>query len=106
MNLRHKPRMGPDGLWEYPSREDVLAECGLRPIDAYIRARRDTIARYVVDRPIFEACRGGERKRGTSPRQYWWEQTMEFPEATAEEDDEEAEGAPEEGLPGGGELGG
>ena len=77
----------------------------LKPIDAYIRARRDTIARYVVERPIFEACRGVERKRGTSPRQYWWEQTMELPEAT-EEEMEEAEGDPEEGLPGGGELGG
>ena len=105
MNVHHKPRKGPDGLWVYPSREDALAECGLKPIDAYIRARRDTIARYVVDRPIFEACREGERKRGTSPRQYWWEQTMEFPEAT-EEEAVEAEGDPEEGLLGGGELGG
>ena len=55
MNVRHKPRKDPDGLWVYPLREDALAECGLWPIDVCIRARQDTIARYVVERPIFEA---------------------------------------------------
>jgi hypothetical protein len=42
----------------------------------YIDAWRTTIFRYVVDRPIYKACRAGERKRGSPPRQWWWEQKM------------------------------
>ena len=96
MNVRHRPREGPDGEWEYPSREDALSECGLRPIEDYIRARRDTIARYVAERPVYEACLGGERRRGTSPRQYWWEQPMDLPDEAIGNQDAELEVESEE----------
>jgi hypothetical protein len=42
----------------------------------YINVCRTTIFKYVVDRPIYEACRGDERKRGSPPRQWWWKQKM------------------------------
>jgi hypothetical protein len=42
----------------------------------YIGVRRNTILEYVVNRPIYEACKTGERKRGSAPRQWWWEQPM------------------------------
>jgi hypothetical protein len=38
--------------------------------------RQDTIAIYVATCPILEACRQGERQRGSMPRQWWWEQPM------------------------------
>jgi hypothetical protein len=39
----------------------------------YIDLRTATIFRYVVDRPIYVACRKG---REWPPRQWWWEQKM------------------------------
>ena len=64
-------------MWEYPSVEASLKEAGLETVEEYILRRRSTIARWIVDRPIFKACKEGERKRGTSAcRQWWWEQPM------------------------------
>ena len=76
MNRIHRPREDEAGVWRYPKREDALKECGLKDVLEYIEARRATVARFVVDRPVFEACRGGERLRGSTPRQYWWEQPL------------------------------
>ncbi|KAL7524098.1 hypothetical protein ACHAXR_001561, partial [Thalassiosira sp. AJA248-18] len=47
--------------WTYPSSAVVLEEVGLRTIRQYIEVRRQTIAAYIVDRPIFGFCRDGER---------------------------------------------
>jgi hypothetical protein len=52
----HRPTKGVHGLWQYPKSVDVLKECGMRPIAEYILVRRQTIAVYVADRPILEAC--------------------------------------------------
>jgi hypothetical protein len=45
-------------------------------ISHYIDVRRITIFQFVVDWPIYDACRVGERKRGSLPRQWWWEWKM------------------------------
>ena len=50
--------------------------------------RRQTIAAYIVDRPIFNLCVGEERRRGTSPRLWWWEQPMDLDLARGDSDDE------------------
>ena len=84
----HKPRRGPNHVWVYPATSDVLKECGLHTIGHYISVRRETILQYVVDRPIHVACMVGERRRGSAPRQWWWEQKMCL-------DDEDADGAGE-----------
>ncbi|KAL9183034.1 hypothetical protein ACHAXT_004821 [Thalassiosira profunda] len=76
MNREHKPRKGDGGEWEYPSTEDALEECGLKTMQEYIDVRRSTVAAWIVDRPIYEACTGAERKRGSAPRQWWWEQEL------------------------------
>ena len=45
----------------YPSSKDVLEEVGLRTIDHYIRVRRETVAHFIRERPIFEkTCGRGE----------------------------------------------
>ena len=74
----HRPTKGAHGLWQYPKSSDMLEECGMRPIVEYILVRRQTIAVYVADHPILEACRQGNRQRGSMPRQWWWEQPMDF----------------------------
>ena len=38
--------------------------------------RRNSIANYIRDRPIFDLCRNGEKLRGTSSRRWWWEQPL------------------------------
>ena len=48
-----------------------------------MQVRRQTIANYIVDRPILTFCREGERLRGSSPRQFWWEQPMDLDAARA-----------------------
>ena len=67
-----------DWRWTYPNSEDVLKECGLHTISQYIKVRRDTIAAYMVERSIFSDCMNSERKQGSLPRQWWWEQEMDL----------------------------
>ena len=81
MAVENRPRREPDGSWTYPSSEDVLKEVGLRNIDHYVEVRRQTIAKFVVNRPVFDFCVNAERLRGSSPRQFWWEQSMDLEEA-------------------------
>ena len=78
MSRRHRPKRGPGGIWAYPASSDVLEECGLLTVAEYILRRRETIAAWVVDRPLLAACRDGERMRGTPHRQWWWEQEMDL----------------------------
>ena len=51
----------------------------------YIGVRWDTILAYVVNRPIYQKCREGVREQGSAPRQWWWEQPMQFDENEAAE---------------------
>jgi hypothetical protein len=78
MAQEHQPRQGANHVWTYPRSADVLEECGMWTIVEYIRKRQDTIAVYVATRSILEACRVGERQRGSMPRQWWWEKLMSF----------------------------
>ena len=75
MAEEHKPRRV-SGEWHYPTNEEVLEECGMRPMREYILARRATVANWVVNRPIYEACTGAEQRRGSAPQKWWWEQEM------------------------------
>ena len=63
-------------MWVFPATSDVLKECGMHTIMHYIGVRWETILQYVVDRPIDVAFKVGERRRGSAPRQWWWEQKM------------------------------
>ena len=76
MAEEYKPRRGSDLAWKYLRSKDVLNECGMGTIAHYIGVLRNTILEYVVNRPIYEACREGVRRRGMAPRQWWWEQPM------------------------------
>ncbi len=72
----HRPWRVAGNQWEYPKTSDVLEECDMATIQHYIQKRRATIAIYIADRPILEACQQGEHMRGLYPRQWWWEQAM------------------------------
>ncbi len=75
---KNRPKRGPNREWIYPRSEDVLKECGMKTMEEYILARRQTIAVYVAIHPILDKCRQGKRKRGAIPHRWWWEQLMDL----------------------------
>ena len=89
MVIVNKPKRGSNNTWTYPRTKDVLEECGLETIDTYIQKRRDTIAQYIATRPIYIDCTGGEQRRGSMPRQWWWEQPMNIDDVDADDDEDQ-----------------
>eukprot|EP00956_Cyclotella_meneghiniana_P003690 scaffold4479_cov46-Cyclotella_meneghiniana.AAC.3 len=83
----HKPTRNPDGSWTHPASAGVLEEVGLYSIDHYIGVRRQTVANYIRDRPIFDIYRNESRRPGTSPRLMWWEQPLSEDLARADDND-------------------
>jgi hypothetical protein len=67
MAEKHNPKKGQHHKWVYPRSSDALQECGMATILHYIDIRRAMIFQYVEDWPIYEACRGGEQRRGLPP---------------------------------------
>ncbi len=72
-----------DGTWMYPNSADVLKDVGLKTITHCIAICPQHIANYIVNKPIFLTCVRGGRRRGSSVRQFWWEQLMDLEEARA-----------------------
>ncbi len=68
----------PDGTWRYPNSEAVLQEVGLQTIRHYIGVSWQHVANFIVNQPIFQLCLEGVRKRGSAPRQFWWEQPLDL----------------------------
>ena len=64
----------------------VLRTARVRTIGEYIADRRRNILRTIADRTILEEFRGAERRRGSPPRLYWWEQEVELDLSEEEED--------------------
>ena len=62
---------------------EVLEEVDQYLISQYAELRRQTIAYFIVNQPIFGYCEGGERKRGSLPCQFWWEQSIDLDAARA-----------------------
>ncbi len=74
----NRPKRGSNREWIYPRSEDVMKECGMKTMEEYILARRQTIAVYVATRPILNECKQSKRKRGAIPHRWWWEQPMDL----------------------------
>jgi hypothetical protein len=78
-----RPTKLPDGTWMYPNSAAVLDKVGLKTIAHYIGVRRQHIASYIVDKPIFQTCMDGVRRRGSGVHQFWWAQSMDLETAWA-----------------------
>jgi hypothetical protein len=76
MAREHLPKKGANREWVYLKTVDILEECGMVTVAAYIQSCCQTIAMYMATRPVFEACMKGKRRQGLMPRQWWWEQPM------------------------------
>jgi hypothetical protein len=78
-----RPKKLPDGTWRYPNSAAVLDEVGLKTISHYIGVRRQHIASYIVNKPIFQTFMDGVRRPGSSVCQFWWAQLMDLEMAQA-----------------------
>ena len=74
--------------WIYPKSVAVRRAAQVKTIVEYITDRRRNIMLTIADRPILEECRRAERRRGSPPRLYWWEQEMELDLSKEEEEDD------------------
>jgi hypothetical protein len=43
----------PEGEWTYPPADTILDAAGLRPIQEYIRRRRETVFRFASERYLY-----------------------------------------------------
>ncbi len=78
-----RPQKLRDGTWTYPNSAAVLDKVGLKTIAHYIGVRRQHIASFIVNKPIFQSCVDGVRRRGSSVHQFWWAQPMDLEMAWA-----------------------
>ena len=76
---KNVPVRGSGGSWDYPRLGRVLRECGLWPIEVYIRRHHATIAEHIVCHPIFAECEEGEQY-GSPRHSFWWEQELTLDE--------------------------
>jgi hypothetical protein len=72
------PEKKPNGSWSYPRSKDVLDTVGLHTIAHYKYVRTQTVANFIVNRPIWELCAGAVRRRGLPIRLFWWDQPMDL----------------------------
>ena len=72
------PEKKPNGFWTYPRLKDVLKAAGLDTISHYMDVCWQTVANFIVNRPIFELCAGAVRKRGSPVQPFWWDQPMDL----------------------------
>ncbi len=73
-----RPEKKPNGSWSYPCSVDVLEKAGLETITHYMGVRRQTVANFIVNRPIWELCAGAVQKRGLPIQPYWGDQPMDL----------------------------
>ena len=60
-----------DGEWHYPSLEGAMKEAGLTDIRTSILRRQNTVAQYIVTRPLLDLCKGARAREGAKVPQRW-----------------------------------
>ena len=70
------PRRRLYGRWDYTSTEVVREEAGFEPMETYIWKRNNTIAQYIVMRPIMNLCKLTDSKQGSRVGMHWWDHVV------------------------------
>ena len=50
----------------------------METITHYMDVRCQTVANFIVNKPIYELCAGAVRKRGSPVQPFWWDQPMDL----------------------------
>ena len=61
-------------IWEYPPLETATEEAGFEEIGACVLKRQNTVAQYIVARPILDLCEDTVWRSGSWVARVWWEQ--------------------------------
>ena len=67
-----QPWRGWDDVWAYPFLEDAMAEAGLQKVETYVSRCYNTVAHFIVTRPIIGLCLATERRPGPQVSKRWW----------------------------------
>ena len=59
-----QPRRGREGVWTYPLLEYAMEEAGLKEVETYVSCRQNTVAQFIVTRPIMDLCLETEWRPG------------------------------------------
>ena len=71
-----QPQRGWDGKWYYPSLQVAMREAGFIEIRESITRRQNTVAQYIVTRPILDLCEQNTQRAGERVYRRWWEQKV------------------------------
>ena len=82
------PQYQTSGPWVYVKPKNLLATTRLKPFATYIPWYRHNMVKILKDQTLLEECSEVERRLGSPPLQFWWEQEMHL----EEEDEGEAAG--------------
>jgi len=61
-----------NGTWICPPTSEVLEEAGLCTIDEYIKRRKETVKRFVLNRPIYRKCMESRAMSTNVNKVVWW----------------------------------
>ena len=105
-----QPQKIKDRRWVYPPLAGIMKEAVMVGIRTSILRRQNTVAKYIVTRPILDLCEQATRHPGVQVSRWWWEQTgkdlkgaQEKAAEAAAETESESEDEPDGAAGGGGE---
>ena len=71
-----QPQIGWDGKWYYPSLVGAMKEAGFTEIMKSITNRQNTVAQYIVTRPLLDLCEQTTQSGGGRVSRRWWDQKV------------------------------
>ena len=66
-----KPKRGRGGGWIYPPLDDAMAEAGLQEVETYVSRCHNTVAQYILTRPIIDLYLAAKRRMGPRVARRW-----------------------------------
>ena len=84
----------------YPTLAESMAEARLQEGDTYVSRRQNTVAQFIVTRPIMDLCLAAERRPGSRVAKRWREQDIMDLDGTRITDQEAKQTEGEEDMDG------
>ena len=72
--MGRQPQIKWDSLWFYHPLEHVMVEAGFQNMNTYVSRRYNTVAQFILTRPIMELCLAAERRPGSRVANQWCDQ--------------------------------
>ena len=69
-----QPRRRRGGIWDYPPLAEAMGGEGFEGIRKYVTRMQNTVAQYILTRPIMNLCERSTWRPGVRVSRRWWEQ--------------------------------